>query len=113
MTTAVCFKCGKMKSGPFLPCESCQALPRDEEEIAISLALTDQYLELATLMRVGVSIANGKPPELDEQSHAHMLELIRGREDHSSEAGRREPLPRLDGADQLRAKVRKRWWRLW
>jgi len=114
MTTAVCFKCGKLKFGAFLPCESCSALPHDEEEIAISLAITDQYFDLATLKQIGASIAGGKPPQLDEQTHAKMIEMIRG-----SDAFRdgvpavRSPLPRLDGADQVAESPAKPWWKFW
>jgi hypothetical protein len=111
MTTAVCFKCGKLKFGAFLPCEAGSALPQDEEEIAISLAITDHYFDLPTLKQIGASIADGKPPQLDEHTHAQMLTLIRG----SDVVGEltRDALPRLDGADQPLPKPSRPWWKLW
>jgi hypothetical protein len=111
MTMAVCFKCGKLKSGAFLPCEACLAVPHDEEEIAISLAITDHYFDLPTLKQIGSSIADGNPPQLDEHTHAQMLTLIRG-----SDATReltQAALPRLDGADRPKAKPVRPWWKLW
>ena len=111
MTMAVCFKCGKLKSGAFLPCEACSAVPHDEEEIAISLAITDHYFDFSTLKQIGASIADGKPPQLDEHTHAQMLALIRG-----SDAMRgltQAVLPRLDGADLPKTSPAKPWWKLW
>jgi hypothetical protein len=110
MTTAVCFKCGKLKFGAFLPCEACSAVPHDEEEIAISLAITDHYFDLPTLKQIGTSITNGKPPQLDEQTHAEMLALIRG-SDVVQEL--QAELPRLDGADLPITKPARPWWKLW
>jgi hypothetical protein len=50
MTTAVCFRCGKLKFGAFCPCE-CGAMPQTEDELAISLAMTDHYSCCVTVSR--------------------------------------------------------------
>ena len=114
MTTAVCFKCGKLKSGAFLPCEDCSALPQNEEEVALSMAMTDQYFELPALKQIGDSIADGKPPELDEQTHAKMLELIRGADAMQKVESGTTRLPRLDGADLIEESPSpKPWWKFW
>ena len=44
MTTAVCFRCGELKFGAFCPCQ-CGAMPQTEDELAISLAMTDHYFD--------------------------------------------------------------------
>lgn len=111
MTTAVCFKCGKLKPGAFLPCEVCSALPHDEEEIAISMAITDHYFDLPTLKQIGASIAEGKPPQLDEHTHADMLALIRGTDVTSGPV--QPALPRLDGADLPKPASARPWWKVW
>lgn len=114
MTTAVCFKCGKLKFGAFLPCEACSALPQNEEEVALSLAMTDLYFDLPTLKQIGLSISNGKPPQLDEHTHAKMLELIRGTEAMRTMNSASAKLPRLDGADLGEAPPPiKPWWKFW
>ena len=113
MTTAVCFKCGKLKFGAFLPCGDCSALPQNEEEVALSLAMTDHYFDLPTLKQIGTSIANGKPPQLDEQTHAKMLEMIRGSDAKGELNFAPAPLPRLDGADLSETKQAKPWWKFW
>lgn len=114
MTFAVCFKCGHLKFGAFLPCDDCSALPQNEEEVALSLAMTDHYFDLETLKQIGTSIAHGKPPHLDEQTHAQMLELIRGPEAMPRKPSPRSRLPRLDGADlQDDVSPAKPWWKFW
>jgi hypothetical protein len=116
MTTAVCFRCGQLKGGAFLPCEACSALPQDEEELALSLAMTEQFFDLPALKRIGTSIAEGKPPELDEQTRAEMLAIIRGQDSLFSSRERSARLPRLDGADRSEndpASPIKPWWKFW
>lgn len=69
MTTAVCFKCGHMKSGSFVPCNQCHTIPRSDDEMIISLAMTDHYFEQATLesMREYI-LEHGHAPDLDPES---------------------------------------------
>jgi hypothetical protein len=73
MTMAVCFKCGAMKFGAFCPCQECQALPANEDDLAISLAMTDHYFDMPTLEQMGATIRDGKPVHLDEASKANIL----------------------------------------
>lgn len=77
MTTAVCFRCGKLKFGAFCPCE-CGAMPQTEDELAISLAMTDHYFDEPTLLQIGAAVKmNGAPPALDPESHANIIALLR------------------------------------
>ena len=59
MTTAVCFKCGAIKFGAFVPCPECGGFPRNEDELALSLAMTDHYFDMPTLDQMGATIRDG------------------------------------------------------
>ncbi|QDT41818.1 hypothetical protein Pan241w_18860 [Gimesia alba] len=68
MTTAVCFQCGHLKFGSFLACDECQAKPRTDDELIVSLAMSDHYFEKATLESMGQYIKeHGHPPQLDPE----------------------------------------------
>ena len=41
MGMAICFKCGSAKSGALLACSSCHAVPRTQNDLALSLVLSD------------------------------------------------------------------------
>ena len=123
MTVAVCFHCGTFKSAAFCPCPDCAALPQHEEELALSLAMTDHYFDRPALNEIATSIQAGKPPQLDEHTHAKMLEMLHGPEFmHDTFSPERfdertpDPsphLPRLDGADQAPASIKAPWWKIW
>jgi hypothetical protein len=49
MTRAVCFKCGAIKFGAFCPCPECGDVPATEDDLALSLAMSDHYFDMATL----------------------------------------------------------------
>jgi len=69
MTTAVCFQCGHLKTGSFMPCEHCQAKPLSDDELIVSLAMSDHYFDQPTLESMGQYIReNGHPPKLDPES---------------------------------------------
>jgi hypothetical protein len=77
MTTAVCFKCGAIKFGAFVPCPECGGFPRNEDELALSLAMTDHYFDMPTLDQMGASVRDGTPPHLDPQTHAQLVAEMR------------------------------------
>jgi hypothetical protein len=77
MTMAVCFKCGVIKFGAFVPCPECAAFPQSEDDLALSLAMTDHYFDMPTLEQMGASVRDGKPPHLDPESHAQLVQQIR------------------------------------
>ena len=69
MTKAVCFRCGHLKFGSFLPCDQCQAKPQTDEELIASLAMTEHYFDQATLESMREYIReHGRHPELDPNS---------------------------------------------
>ena len=69
MTKAVCFQCGHLKFGSFLPCDLCQAKPQTDEELIVSMAMSDHYFDQPTMESMGKYIKeNGHPPQLDPES---------------------------------------------
>ena len=77
MTQAVCFKCGEIKFGAFVLCPHCNARPSADEELVLSLAMTDHYFDLATMKQMGAAVKDGKPPHLDERSRQDLLKQLR------------------------------------
>ena len=76
MTQAVCFKCGEIKHGAFTDCPHCGERPVSDEDFVISLAMTDHYFDVATMKQMGVAVAEGKPPHLDEKSRQDLLKQL-------------------------------------
>jgi hypothetical protein len=76
MTQAVCFKCGEMKHGAFTDCSCCGARPVTDDDLVISLAMTDHYFDLATMKQMGAAVAEGRPPHLDEKSRQDLLRQL-------------------------------------
>ncbi len=69
MTKAVCFQCGHLKFGSFLPCDQCQAKPQTDDELIVSMAMSEHYFDQATLESMGeYTKENGHPPQLDPES---------------------------------------------
>lgn len=85
MDRAVCIRCGALKPMALGQCPQCQFLPRSEEDLVGSLALSDRHHDTDTLKLLGLKIAQGGgPPDLPEDSG----EAIRGAaRDYSSRFG--------------------------
>jgi hypothetical protein len=77
MTMAVCFKCGVIKFGAFVSCPECAGFPQTEDDLALSLAMTDHYFDMPTLAQMGAAVRDGKPPHLDPDTHAQLIQQIR------------------------------------
>lgn len=77
MTIAICYKCGEFKFGAFSPCPKCSALPKSEEDHALSLMLTDHYLDQPTLETMGTEIKRGNRPRLDMEAHEELIKVLR------------------------------------
>ncbi len=103
MTQAVCFKCGELKHGAFTDCPHCGARPVTDEDLVISLAMTDHYFDLATMKQMGAAVAEGKPPHLDEKSRQDLLKQL--------ENVRKTPVGRLlGGGAPAPEKKKSKWW---
>jgi hypothetical protein len=93
MTQAVCFKCGEMKHGVFTKCSHCGERPVTDDELVLSLAMTDHYFDSTTIKQMGAAVAGGKPPNLDEKSRQDLLKQL--------ENARKTPVGRLLGGGIL------------
>ena len=65
MTVAICIKCGSFKFGAFCTCEICSAHPETEDELALSLIMTDHFHSRQALEHFGKSIASGSELQID------------------------------------------------
>lgn len=108
MTQAVCFKCGAIKFGAFCPCPECDVTPKTEDDLVISLAMTDHYFDMDTLKQIGESVRErGEPPNLDPETRQNLLETIRGAGDIMAQLG-----DDVDGPSRNREN-KKPWWKFW
>jgi len=76
MTKALCWQCGEFKSGAFNPCLACDAIPRNEDEILISLLLTDHYHSEDDLEWLQERIRRGAKIEIDEETRIAFLPVV-------------------------------------
>ncbi len=103
MTQAVRFKCGEIKFGAFVPCRCCKARPSADEELILSLAMTDHYFNLATMKQIGAAVKDGKPPHLNEKSRQVLLKQL--------EEFKKMPMSSfITGKDSIPAKKKSKWW---
>src|SRR5260370_11299722 len=77
MTMAVCFHCGATKFGAFVPCPDCSAMPQDEEQLALSLAMTDHYFDVPSLQNMAADLRSGKPVHLAPETRTQLIDQIR------------------------------------
>jgi len=75
--------------------------------------MTDHYFDMPTLQQMGAALRDGRPPHLDPQTHAKLIEAIRGSgmlaklvgpspaPDEKAPPARQPPAPK------------KPWWRFW
>ena len=76
MTVAVCFKCGAIKFGAFNPCSNCMGFPQTEDDLALSMAMTDHHFDEADLRKMGETIRRGIRPTLDPAQKEQMLQML-------------------------------------
>jgi hypothetical protein len=76
MTEAICIGCGELKFGAFNICKSCGGIPRSDDELMLSLALTDHHLDSETLRQIGCEIKRGKRPRLGEADQKRLYPAI-------------------------------------
>lgn len=66
MTFAVCYCCGNGKHGAFSVCENCGRKPQIEEDIIMSLAMTDHYFKKDYLEQMGLQLRSGYSIDFSE-----------------------------------------------
>jgi len=114
MTAAVCFRCGKIKFGAFVPCPKCGAEPRSEDDLVLSLAMTDHYFGPEDLEAMGRRVAEGDPPRLAPETHADLVATLResGIMD-TMERERRRAEARHAAAGPEAGLAKRPWWKFW
>jgi hypothetical protein len=113
MTTAVCFKCGFIKHGAVVPCPKCSGFPQTEDELALSLAMTDHYFDRPTLKKVAASVREGKPPHFDPATHAQLIGQIRRSGMLAQVQGMFGRGATAESPLAERRPFKKPWWRFW
>jgi len=82
VTRAVCLFCGEGKAGAFVPCPHCGRGPESDDDLILSLVMTEPHLDELGREAVGQDIKHGKCPSLDNETRqrfqAHLEEFKRG-----------------------------------
>jgi hypothetical protein len=113
VTQAVCFKCGVIKFGAFVACPECSAAPQTEDDLALSLAMTDHYFDVPTLEQMGAAVRDGHSPHLDPQTHAKLIETIRQSSEIAKSLGASvSPDEKASRVGDQRPQG-KPWWKFW
>jgi hypothetical protein len=76
MTMAVCYSCGEAKFGAFVACKKCNTKPKNNDDIALSLFLSDHFFEKDNLRQMGESIKNGGRFALPEEVKELVFEAL-------------------------------------
>jgi len=76
MTQAVCFNCGETKWGSFNGCENCGSRPRSDDELMLSLMLTDHNLREDEFARFANSIKAGRRPIIPESEKVKLRHAV-------------------------------------
>jgi hypothetical protein len=77
MTMAICFKCGKMKFGAFTQCPECNGEPKTDDELVVSLVMTDHIYNGEEMELLGENIKKGIKPEIAPEFYKGLLNVIR------------------------------------
>lgn len=79
MARAVCLFCGEGKAGAFVPCPHCGRFPESDDDLILSLLMTERYLTDFEREAVGQDIKQGKPRSLEDETRqrfqAHLEEF--------------------------------------
>jgi hypothetical protein len=65
-----------MKFGAFVSCAACNEEPKTDEELIISLSMTDHFFDITTLEEIAAKVREGDPPSLDDESRMILLENL-------------------------------------
>lgn len=108
MTKAVCFNCGSMKFGAFVECKECHLRPISDDDLAMSLAMTDHYFDENTMKVMAADIKRGEKLKLDDASKANILKSFEDSRAMITNLGSSGGFPLKS---QERSK--KPFWKLW
>ena len=78
MTTAVCWKCGAFKMGLLTECLTCSSTPRHEDDLIISIALSEYCADQDTLQHYQSAIRAGKTLRIDQELKDRLKPMAQG-----------------------------------
>jgi len=109
MTTAVCFKCGAMKTGTWVECDACGTMPHTEDDLIISMALSDNHpqMDQRALRQLGEHIRAGRPVKVDDESRANILKMIRALPQEQKQLARAMGITAFDKTPSISGKGNK------
>lgn len=73
MPRAICFSCGGTKSSALVPCPHCRSCPEADDDLILSLAMSERHLDEAGMKATARCIREGKRPKLDEKKRQQLL----------------------------------------
>lgn len=77
MTYAICIRCGHPKIGALVPCHGCGFDPKDPQDAAKSIMLSDQVLGRSDLEAMADRLKRGEPLTFDPQDVERVAEVTR------------------------------------
>jgi hypothetical protein len=95
MTKAICFKCGEEKFGALTACKSCGAIPKGDQELALSLVLCEHLSTNSQLLSYAHEIKNHLKLSAPANLLAQASEALRDPQLMAMLGGRSEPDPPL------------------
>lgn len=95
MTKAICFKCGEEKFGALTACKSCGAIPKGDQELALSLVLCEHLSTNSQLLSYAHEIKNHLKLSAPANLLAQASEALKDPQLMAMLGGRSEPEPPL------------------
>ncbi len=71
------YSCGEIKHGAFNLCPKCNSIPNTDENLALSLALTDHYFDKNNLDKMSQTIKSGEKINLDIKTKNNLIEQLK------------------------------------
>ena len=73
----ICFRCGTEKKDPLGVCAACKSQPGTEEEIVLSVLLTEYSLDRKTLTEVAESDSRRDPKKISKAAYDLIANFLR------------------------------------
>jgi hypothetical protein len=91
-----------MKFGAFVACKQCGKTPRTDDDLIMSLAMTEHYFKIDTMQQMGQAIKDGRPPHLDEATRKNLLDNL--------VQFKKTPVGNFLGGSARQEKKKLKWW---